>query len=150
MRHAGPRYTAGLYEDRGHIFAAGAMYSTAEDLFCWSQALSEGGSVPKEIRDQIFKPGMNNWGFGWFVTKIAPGEPGAGSTMEEMRGDMPGNYFPWILRYPGQDGVIIVLRNVYGSTERLEQNIQAILYDMEPRMPSRSPKDLVAGAGSMG
>lgn len=126
MRHAGPRYTAGPYEDRGHIFAAGAMYSTAEDLFHWSQALSEGGSVPKKIRDQIFKPGMGNWGYGWFVTKIAPGEPGAGNTMEEMRGDMPGNYFSWILRYPEQGGVIIVLRNVYGSTERLEQNIQAI------------------------
>ena len=144
MRHAGPRYAAGPYEDRGHIFASGAMYSTAEDLFRWSQALSEGGSVPKEIRDQIFKPGMGNWGYGWFVTKIGPGEPGAGSTMEEMRGDMLGNYFSWILRYPEQDGVIIVLRNVYGSTERLEQNIQAILYDMEPRMPSRSPKDLAA------
>ncbi len=60
--------------------------------------------------------------------------------------DMPGNYFSWILRYPEQDDVIIVLRNVYGSTERLEQNIQAILYDMEPKMPSRSAKDLAAQA----
>ncbi len=146
VRHAGPRYTPGPYEDRGHIFAAGAIYSTVEDLFRWSQALSEGGSVPKEIRDQMFKPGMNHWGYGWFVTKMAPGEPGAGTTLEEMRGDMPGNYFSWILRYPEQDDVIIVLRNVYGSTERLEQNIQAILYDMEPKMPSRSAKDVAAQA----
>ena len=74
--------------------------------FHWSQALSEGGSVPKEIRDQMFKPGMNHWGYGWFVTKMAPGEPGAGTTLEEMCGDMPGNYFSWILRYPEQDDVI--------------------------------------------
>ncbi len=60
--------------------------------------------------------------------------------------DMPGNYFSWILRYPEQDDVIIVLRNVYGSTERLEQSIQAILYDMEPKMPSRSAKDVAAQA----
>ena len=106
--------------------------------FHWSQALSEGGSVPKEIRDQMFKPGMNHWGYGWFVTKMAPGEPGAGTTLEEMCGDMPGNYFSWILRYPE--------RNVYGSTERLEQNIQAILCDMEPKMPRRSAKDLAAQA----
>lgn len=40
--------------------------------------------------------------------------------------------------------MIIVLRNGYGSTERLEENLQAILFDAEPRMPSRSLKDLAA------
>ena len=48
------------------------------------------------------------------------------------------------MRFPEQNDVIIVLRNGYGSTERLEQNIQAILFDIEPKMPSRSPKDLAA------
>ncbi|HMD99593.1 MAG TPA: serine hydrolase domain-containing protein [Terriglobia bacterium] len=146
VRHAGPRYTPGPYIDRSHIFAAGAMYSTAEDLFRWSQVLSGDAVLPKEIRDQVFQPGLSNWGYGWFVTKIPPGVPGAGSTLEEMRGDMPGNYFCWILRYPEQDDVIIVLRNVYGSTERLEGNLQAILFDQEPHMPSRSPKDVAARA----
>jgi len=145
-RHAGPRYTPGPHEDRGHISSAGAMYSTVEDLFRWSEALSENGAVPKEIREQMFKPGLNNWGYGWFITKMAPGEPGAGNIQEEMRGDMPGNYFSWILRFPEQDDMIIVLRNGYGSTERLEQNIQAILFDEEPKMPSRNVKDLTAQA----
>lgn len=57
---------------------------------------------------------------------------------------MPENFFAWILRYPERDAVIITLRNVYGSTEGLEQNIQAILFDAEPRLPSRSPKDMAA------
>jgi hypothetical protein len=64
--------------------------------------------------------------------------------MAEMRGDMPGNFFAWILRFPEQDDVIIVLRNGYGSTENLEQNIQAILFDREPRPPRRSPLDVAA------
>jgi CubicO group peptidase (beta-lactamase class C family) len=64
VRHAGPRYAPGPYEDRGHIFSAGAMYSTVEDLFCWSLALSEGGWLPIEIRDQIFRPGIHGWGYG--------------------------------------------------------------------------------------
>jgi hypothetical protein len=64
----------------------------------------------------------------------------------EMRGDLPGNYFAWILRYPKHGNVIIVLRNVYGSTERLEENLQAILFDQEPHLPSRSVKDLAASA----
>jgi CubicO group peptidase (beta-lactamase class C family) len=146
VRHAGPRYTPGPYIDRSHIFSAGAMYSTVEDLFRWSQALSGDVLLPKEIRDQVFRPGLNNWSYGWFVTRIPPGMPGAGSTLEEMRGDMPGNYFSWILRYPEQDDVIIVLRNGYGSTEHLEGNLQAILFDQEPHLPTRSPKDVVARA----
>src|SRR5439155_25704599 len=67
--------------------------------------------------------------------------------MAEMRGDMPGNFFAWILRYPEQDDVIIVLRNGYGSTERLEQNLQAILFDREPHLPRRSPLDIAAQVG---
>ena len=145
-RRAGPRYVPGPYLDRTHIYAAGAMYSTLEDLFRWNQALSDGGQLPKEIREQVFRPGMHNWGYGWFVTKIPEGEPGAGSTMEEMRGDMPGNFFAWILRYPEQGDAIIVLRNGYGSTERLEQNLQAIVFNQKPKMPRRSAKDLAARA----
>lgn len=146
VRHAGPRYTAGPYLDRGHIFAAGAMYSTVEDLWLWNQALSCGDLLPSDLRQQVFKAGLSDWAYGWFVTKIPPGAPGAGSTLAEMRGDMPGNFFAWILRYPDQDGLIIVLRNAYGSTEHFEEKLQAILFDQQPRLPSRSPKDVVAHA----
>jgi hypothetical protein len=123
------------------------MYSTVEDLFLWNQALYSDRVFPSQIREQMFKPAMNNWAGGWFVTKIPPGTPGSGGMLAEMRGDMPGNFFAWILRYPEQDAVIIVLRNAYGSTEHLEQNLQAILFDQPPRFPSRSPKDMLAKAG---
>jgi len=144
LRHAGPLYTRGAYIDRIHGFSSGSMYSTVEDLYKWNKALSFGDFIPKELREQIFAPGLHDWGYGWFVTKIPAGQPGAGNTMAEMRGDMPENFFAWILRYPERDAVIIILRNVYGSTEGLEQNIQAILFDAEPHLPSRSPKDIAA------
>jgi CubicO group peptidase (beta-lactamase class C family) len=144
LRHAGPRYSPGPHLDRVHVFSAGAMYSTVEDLYKWDQALSSDVFLSKDLRDQIFAPGLHDWSYGWFVTKIPAGQPGTGSTMAEMRGDMPNNFFSWILRYPEQDAVIITLRNVYGSTEGLEQNVQAILFDAEPHLPSRSPKDVAA------
>jgi CubicO group peptidase (beta-lactamase class C family) len=145
-RHAGPRYTPGPYIDQGHCFSAGAMYSTVEDLLLWNHAFSSDKLFSKEIREQIFKPGMSDWAYGWFVSKIGQGAPGAGNIVAEMRGDMTGNYFAWILRYPAQDAVTIVLRNGYGSTEHFEQNLQAILFDQPARLPSRSPKDVVAHA----
>ena len=144
FRHAGPWFARGAFIDRIHGFSSGSMYSTVEDLYKWNQTLSSGEFVSKELRDQIFTPGLHDWGYGWFITKIPAGQPGAGSTMAEMRGDMPENFFAWILRYPERDAVILTLRNVYGSTEGLEQNIQAILFDAEPHLPSRSPKDVAA------
>ena len=144
LRHAGPRYTRGAYIDRIHGFSSGSMYSTVEDLYKWNQALSSGDFISKELREQIFTPRLHDWGYGWFITKIPAGQPGAGNPVAEMRGDMPENFFAWILRYPERDAVIITLRNVYGSTEGLEQNIQAILFDAEPHLPSRSSKDIAA------
>jgi hypothetical protein len=38
------------------------------------------------------------------------------------------------------------LHCLYGSTERLEQNLQAVLFDQEPHMPSRSVKDAAVAA----
>jgi len=146
IRHAGPRYTIGPSLDRNHIFAGGAMYSTAEDLFLWNQALSSGELLSADLQEQIFKPGMGNWGYGWFVTKIGQGAAGAGQMLAEMRGDMPGNFFAWTLRFPEQQTVIIVLRNAYGSTEHFEENLQAILFGQQPRLPARSPKDIVTHA----
>jgi CubicO group peptidase (beta-lactamase class C family) len=146
-RHAGPRYTPGPYVDQGHIFSAGAMYSSAEDLLRWNQALSATNFFSDDTRLAIFTPGKRDWADGWFVTKIPQGAPGAGYPMAEMRGDMPGNFFAWVLRYPEHDAVIIVLRNGYGSTEHLEDNLQAVLFGQHPRLPSRSPKDVLAHWG---
>jgi len=145
-RHAGPRYTPGPYLDRGHIFSAGAMYSSAEDLLRWNQALSSTNFFSPEIRKAMFTPGKHDWADGWFVTRIQ-GSPGESNHLAEMRGDMPGNFFTWILRYPEQDAVIITLRNGYGSTEHLEENLQAVLFGQPAHLPSRSPKDVIAHLG---
>jgi len=142
-RHLGPIYTPGPYLDLAHIFSAGAMYSTVEDLFRWNQALSSDTLFSKQIRDQIFRPGLGDWGYGWFVTTIPPGQPAAGSVLAEMRGDLPGNFFSSINRFPGQDALIIVLRNGYGSSERVEANLQLVLFDQNPRLPWRKPGDLL-------
>ncbi|GAC1651559.1 MAG: hypothetical protein NVS9B15_11850 [Acidobacteriaceae bacterium] len=139
VRLAGPRYKRGPYIDQGHIFSAGSMYSTVEDLQRWSDALEGGAVITSRMRDAIFTPGKGDWGYGWFVTKLPDG-----GTLEEMRGDMPGNYFAWIRRYPERDAVIIVLRNAYGSTERFEENLEAILMGRDPHVPGRNVKDIAA------
>src|SRR5438132_12895262 len=85
---------------------------------------------------------MVSFWYGWFITKIPSGQPGAGSTLAEMRGELPGNFFCSISRYPDQGAVIIVLRNGYASSERLETNLQAVLFDQHPRLPWRKRVDV--------
>ena len=138
-RLAGVRYRRGPYIDQGHIFSAGSMYSTVEDLWKWNEALRESSVISPSMREAIFTADKANWGYGWFVTKLANG-----STLEEMRGDMPDNYFATIRRYPERRAAIIVLRNGYGSTERFEENVEAVLFGQEPRLPGKSVKDVAA------
>jgi len=145
-RHLGPTYAPGPFLDLTHIYAAGAMYSTVEDLLRWNQALSSDILFSRETREEIFRPGLGDWGYGWFVTTIPADQPGAGSRLAEMRGDMPGNFFSSIMRFPDQDAVIIILRNGYGSSERLEPSLQAVMFDQSPRLPWRKPADVVVRA----
>jgi hypothetical protein len=98
---------------------------------------------PNRFAIRSFARDSATGGYGWFITKIPPGQPGAGSTLAEMRGDMPGNFFCSINRFPDQDAVIIVLRNGYGSSERLEANLQALLFDQHPRVRWRKPADVL-------
>lgn len=100
-RHAGLRYTPGPYLDLSHCFSAGAMYSTVEDLFLWNQALMSSPLVNASQRDQIFRPGKGNWAYGWFVTTIPAGVPGAGKIQAEMRGDMPRQFLLLDFAVPG-------------------------------------------------
>jgi hypothetical protein len=76
-------------------------------------------------------------------TLIAPSQLGAGSRLAEMRGDMPGNFFSSISRFPAQDAVIIVLPNGYGSSEHLEASLQAVLFDQRSHLPWRKPGDVL-------
>jgi hypothetical protein len=46
-----------------------------------------------------------------------------------MRGDTPGNFFCSISRFSDQDDLIVVMRNGYGSSEHLEENLQAVLFN---------------------
>jgi hypothetical protein len=125
------------------------MYSSAEDLLRWNQALSSTNFFKEDVRRAMFTPLKHDWADGWFVNRISQGAPGAGNLLAEMRGDMTGNFFAWVLRYPEQDAVMIVLRNGYGSTEHLEDNLQAVLFGQTPRLPSRSPKDVLARCGQI-
>lgn len=99
------------YIDMSLPYAAGALYSTVEDLYLWDQALYTEQLLPKELMDLMFSaqakiPNRNlSYGYGWFV-----GE--SNHRQVAFHGGGPyGGFVAEIDRYPADKVTIIVLSN---------------------------------------
>ena len=43
------------------------LYATVDDLLAWSRAMDGGALVPKAEADEVFAPGLEGYGYGWFI-----------------------------------------------------------------------------------
>lgn len=89
------------------------LVTTTRDLYRWDQALYTEKLVRKATLDSIFTPGLQNYGYGWFVNDGTDGRTYAHS------GGLPG-FACYILRIPGHRRTIIVL----GNFERLGRTVR--------------------------
>ena len=106
----------GSYEDIGvsdvsGAFSAGALYSTAEDMYKWDQALYTEKLIKASTLNQAFSQATLNdgsttkYGFGWMVNQWRGlKEVGHG-------GDITG-FNSYIARYPDEQFTVIVLSNI--------------------------------------
>ncbi len=108
------RSEAGLrnarYYDMSIPFAAGALYSTVEDLFLWDQALYGERLLPARLRDLLFKPNLDNYGYGWGILIPEPGSPYAGESIP-MHGGQIFGFQSLIQRIPAHRELIVLLEN---------------------------------------
>jgi CubicO group peptidase (beta-lactamase class C family) len=95
------------------LFSMGALYSSAEDLYRWDQALYTEKLMPQKALDAMFTaaavPMPSDWPSGWapsYSWVIGPGKP---LCLEQDNG-LPG-YKSVIYRYPEDKSVIIILTN---------------------------------------
>src|SRR5260370_7489447 len=59
-------------------YAAGAVYSTVEDLYRWDQALYGTAVLSEASKEKMFTPFLEGYAYGWNVRTIPAGEPEAG------------------------------------------------------------------------
>jgi CubicO group peptidase (beta-lactamase class C family) len=99
-------------------FAAGALYSTVEDLYRWDQALYTEQLLPKALLDEMFSPhaaipdvgslasgsSESAYGYGWMI-----GQEGNRRVFEHG-GGIEG-FVSLITRYPDDKTTIIILSN---------------------------------------
>jgi CubicO group peptidase (beta-lactamase class C family) len=124
-----------LLDTGGQPYAAGALYSTVEDLYKWDQALYTDKLVPNDLKQKLFTPNLQYYGYGWAIRSIPADEPGAGRTMIQHLGGING-FNTFEQRLVEDHDLIVIFNNTPGADLReMAKGIRAILYGSEPAVP---------------
>lgn len=93
------------YIDMTVPFAAGGLYSTAEDMYLWAKALAAGKLLSKESLDAMHTPFKNGYGYGVFIAEQY------GLKNITHGGGIEGAS-TLLSRFPNEGAVVIVLSNI--------------------------------------
>lgn len=102
-------YKNANYFDMSSIGAAGALYSTVDDLFLWDQALYTDRLLPSEYLEKMMTPYLNNYAYGLGVYEVELPDS-SHVTMVSHTGGIHG-FNSRIARYVGQRHTVIILGN---------------------------------------
>ena len=104
------------------------IYSTVDDLYRWSQVMDGGPLVSTEEAAEVFTPGLEDYGYGWFIN--------TGFDRKRLRhnGLLPG-YVSDFIKFPGDKITIILFSNLDRTRiDRVARDVTAIVlgtpYDM--------------------
>jgi CubicO group peptidase (beta-lactamase class C family) len=119
------------YMDMTNAYAAGGLYSTAEDLLLWSQALDAGKLVSKKSLEEIFTPGKGGVGYGWFINRDS-------NRLVVFQGGLNSGFAASIFRYPEERACVILLNNFENAgpfLPRIGHDLTAILFNEKYELP---------------
>ncbi len=134
----GDEYVTAPYLYMLNAFGAGDMYSTVEDLYIWDRALYTKKLLSEKNKKIMFTPFLDNYAYGWGVTKVALGESTDSVAVVWHSGGIPG-FNTEIFRLINDKHLIVVLNNTGRTdTEGILMAITNILYDMPYELPKIS------------
>lgn len=125
-------------------FAAGALYSTVEDLYLWDQALYTGKLLPEPRKRELFTPVLKEYAFGWGVHRLPIGPSGAPRTVIGHDGGING-FSTTEKRVIEDRNLVILLSNAGDDLDDMSAGAFDILYGRKPRPPKRPIGDLLLG-----
>ena len=138
----GRGYVNANFIDMSVPFAAGAMYSTVEDLYLWDTALYGNQLLRKENMDLLFakhiSSGGGHYGYGWGI-----GQMPLGNTTEQKEtvghsGGIDG-FNTQLTRVLSDKSFIVLLNNTGGAPlNEMTNAIAAIIYDKTYNLPKKS------------
>ena len=128
------------YLDMSIPYAAGSLYSTAEDLYLWDQALYGDKILSAKSKELMFKPNLENYGYGIGNQVFTLSDK---KTLVPTVGHSGGihGFSTHIIRFTSDKHLIVLLDNSAqgGQQVRMINAIANILYGQ----PFDSPKRLI-------
>jgi CubicO group peptidase (beta-lactamase class C family) len=140
----GDGYANAPYLDMSLPYAAGAMYSTVEDLYLWDQALYTDRVISAQSKELMFKPNLSDYAYGWVVTKASFGN-GNESVPRIAHGGGINGFSTVIVRFPAQKHLIVLLENTSQgrSLATIETELTNILFDRPHNLPKVPVADVL-------
>jgi len=127
---AGEKPLSAPVVDSTIAYAAGAIYSTVEDLFKWNNAISAGKILSTESWKKVFTPSLNKYGYGWRIDSLY------GKLFAAHGGGIHG-FASYIIRFPEDDVVVIMLDNASStSLSQISRSLAAIVFNKPYTVPA--------------
>jgi CubicO group peptidase (beta-lactamase class C family) len=136
------KYFNAPYLDMTIPYAAGALYSTVEDLYLWDRALYTDKLLKDDLKKLMFTPGLQNYGFGWSIRKTKLDDEKTELDTIRHNGGIHG-FNTLLIRVPERKELLVLLDNTSSgdALDALGAGILSILHGVEPRQPRKSLVD---------
>ena len=138
-------YQTAAYLDMSIPYAAGSLYSTVEDLYLWDQALYGEKILTAKSKELMFKPNLNNYGYGFVITKTTLAPPTKLAVPVIQHGGGINGFNTTIVRMTNDKRLIVLLDNAEDGQYlgNITLGIMSVLYDQPYDMPRRSITDAI-------
>jgi tetratricopeptide (TPR) repeat protein len=137
-------YLNAPYLDMSLPYAAGSLYSTVEDLYLWDQALYGDKVISAKSKELMFKPGLENYGYGVESKGFMLGDKKTTVPVIRHSGGING-FNSNIVRFVADRHLIVLLDNTSQGNNhgRIISAIANILYNQPYEMPKRAISETV-------
>ncbi len=137
-------YVNAPYLDMSLPYSAGSLYSTAEDLYLWDQALYGDKILTTKSKDMMFKPNLENYGYGVTSRGLMLSDKTTSVPVIRHSGGIHG-FSTNIVRFVGDKHLIVLLDNTAqgNQQDRMIDGIANILYGKAYETAKRSIADTV-------
>ena len=122
-------FAVARYNDMSVLSGAGALYSTARDLYAWDRAWAGTELLSETSKKLMFTPAHKNYGLCWEIEQVN------GRTIISHSGSIDG-YLSNYMRFPDQDVCIIFLANYFQSKgPQISKALTAIVFNEPYQVP---------------
>jgi hypothetical protein len=111
------------------LYAAGALYSTTQDMFIWDQALYQGKILEPENIKKMLTPHLNNYSFGWVIEERF-------NHRNTYHGGFLDGFNTYFSRWPDDNLCLVVFSNEdIAPVHKIAHGLAAIVFNKDYVFP---------------